>query len=253
LLYGPIVLAADLGTAGLDEARRYGPMAPDASLADRPTAPALVAESPSAVLARVKPSGAPLTFRTERLGRPDDVELRPFFRLTDRRYAVYFPVLTEAGWQDRARRASGTAEMDEALEARTVDAVQPGVEVDEAAHALRKSRSDSGWFEGRRYRGARGGGEFSYLLKVPASGAAALRVTYWGGESRRHRFAVLVEDQVVAKQGLFDDRPGEVLPVEYAIPDSLTSGRDRIRVGFRPVPGGSTGALFDVRVVRPAP
>jgi hypothetical protein len=37
------------------------------------------------------------------------------------------------------------------------------------------------------------------------------------------------------------------------IPDRLTQGRERVRVGFRPVAnGGSIGAIFDVRILRPA-
>ena len=62
---------------------------------------------------------------------------------------------------------------------------------------------------------------------------------------------VLVEGEVVATQSLFDDRPGELLEVEYPLPERLTRGRDRLRVGFRTGPGTSTGAVFDVRIVRP--
>jgi hypothetical protein len=75
-------------------------------------------------------------------------------------------------------------------------------------------------------------------------------VTYWGGESRRQLFDVVVEGEVVGTQSLFDDRPGELFPVEYPIPEKLRGGRDRVRVTFRPVPGRSTGAVYDVRVVR---
>jgi hypothetical protein len=77
-------------------------------------------------------------------------------------------------------------------------------------------------------------------------------VTYWGGESRRHLFDVVVEDEVVGTQSLFDDRPGELYPVEYAIPQRVRDGRDRVRVTLRPAPGRSTGAVYDVRVVRAA-
>ncbi len=93
---------------------------------------------------------------------------------------------------------------------------------------------------------------FGYALKLPPSGPAAVRVTYWGGESRRHRFEVLVEGEVVETQSLFDDHPGEVYPVEYAIPEGLRRGRDRVRVTFRPIAGSSTGVVFDLRVVRPS-
>ncbi|HUL78642.1 MAG TPA: beta-L-arabinofuranosidase domain-containing protein [Vicinamibacteria bacterium] len=249
LLYGPVVLAADLGTEGLDEARRYGPMAPELHGDEAGGASVLVAPSPAAALARVRPTGEPLAFRTDGIGRPRDLDLRAFYRLADRRYQVYFPVATEEAFAARAARERAALAAGKDLESRTVDAVVAGSEGDEKAHAIEETRSDSGWIEGRRYRSARGGGSFSYSLKVPRSGPALLRVAYWGGESRRHRFEVLVEGEAIADQSLFDDRPGEELPVEYRIPERLLRGRDRVRVSFRPRPGDSTGSVLDVRVV----
>jgi len=249
-LYGPIVLAADLGTAGLDGARRYGPMAPELHGDETGEAPVLVAPSPAAALARTRSTGEPLAFRTVGIGRPRDLDLRAFYRLTDRRYAVYFPVVTEAQWAAQPAKRKAAEATRRELDARTVDVVAAGSADDERGHAMAEAGSDSGWLQGRRYRSARGGGSFSYALKVPREGPALLRVAYWGGESIRRRFDVLVEGEVVATQALFDDRPGEELPVEYPIPDRLLRGRDRARVSFRPPPGESTGAVFDVRVVR---
>ena len=252
LLYGPIVLAADLGVNGLDAARRYGPSAPDAALADLPEVPALVAASPAQALARVKPTGVPLVFRSEGLGRPRDVELRPLFRLADRRYSVYFDLLDEAAWDRRRAQAGAAAAAQQQVEARTVDAVTCGAAEDEKSHAFETGGSDDGWFEGRRYRAARGGGAFSYLLRLPAAGPAAVRAEYWGGESRRHRFEVLVDGEPLATQALFDDRPGELLPVEYPLPEQLVRGRERVRVTLRAPAGESTGAVFRLSVTCPA-
>ena len=251
-LYGPVVLAADLGTAGLDASRRYGPAAPEFHGDEGVEAPVLVAASPAAALARVLPAGEPLAFRTEGIGRPRDLELRPFLALADRRTSVYFPVLTEAGWAGRGERAKAAEAERQALDVRTVDAVEAGSPEDEKAHAIDETRSDAGWLEGRRYRSARGDASFSWALAPPASGPVLVRALYWGGESRRFRFEVVVEGEVVATQSLFDDRPGEFLAVEYEVPDRLVRGKERVRVGFRPVAGAATGAVFEVRLVRPA-
>jgi len=252
LLYGPVVLAADLGAEGLDEAKRFGPTAPEVGLEGPETAPVLVAARPGDVLARIRPASGPLEFRTHGLGRPRDVVLKPFFRLADRRYAVYFPILTETEWMGRGARARAEAERQAAIEARTVDAVRVGSPEAERAHGLEEQGSFAWRLEGRTCRSARYGGGFAYALEVPEDGPAALRVTYWGGETRRHRFSVLVEGETVATQSLFDDRPGELFDVEYALPERLFRGRDRVRVGFRTGRTESTGAVFDVRVVRPA-
>jgi hypothetical protein len=202
-------------------------------------------------LARVKPAPGSLNFRTEGIGRPGDVLLRPFFRLANRRYGVYFDVLTEAMWAERQARAGAATPARAAVEKRTVDSVEAGRPEAEKARGLEEKSSDAWSLEGRRCRSARYGGTFTYSLRLPKEGPAALRVAYWGGESRRHLFEVVAGGETIATQSLFDDRPGEVLEVEYPLPERLTRGQDRLRVGFRTGSGTSTGAVFDVRIVRP--
>ena len=186
-LYGPIVLAADLGGEGLDASRRYGPQAPEMADEDTPPAPVLVANDAAEALKRVQPAGEPLVFRTVGLGRPADVELRPFFRLSDRRYAVYFDLLDEAALSRRRARGTDEAQLVVALDARTVDRVTPGDPKDEAVHALEQKSSEAGRFEGRLHRDAFWGGEFSSELKLPAQGPALVGFACWGGESRLTR------------------------------------------------------------------
>lgn len=248
-LQGPIVLAADLG-AGSAGADRFGPQAPELRADASPITPTLVAPTTAAALARLRPTGEPLTFRTEGLGRPVDVVLRPFFRLYDRRHAVYLPVLTEAAWADRGAREASASAARRAVLARTVDLVVAGSLPEEAAHAALAERAQVSSLEGRPCRSTRYGGSFSYALRVPPEGPAAVRVTYWGGETRRHVFDVTVEDETIATQSLFDDLPGELYEVEYPLPQRLVRGRDRVRVGFRTGAGQSTGSVFEVRVVR---
>jgi DUF1680 family protein len=251
-LYGPIVLAADLGGEGLDASRRYGSQAPEMADEDTPAIPVLVASDAAHALNRVQPTAEPLVFHTAGLGRPGDVKLRPFFRLTDRRYTVYFDLLDENGlWRRRAREADA-AQVMAALDARTVDRVTPGDPRDEALHALEQKSSEGGRFEGRLQRNAFWGGEFSYQLKLPAPGPALVAFECWGGESRHQTYEVVADGEVIGTQKLFDDDPGNVLHVEMPIPERLTQGRALVRVGFRPVAnGGSVGAIFDVRILKP--
>jgi len=63
---------------------------------------------------------------------------------------------------------------------------------------------------------------------------------------------VTAEGETLATQSLFDDRPGELYAVEYPLPERLTLGRRSVRVGFRTGASQSTGAVFELRVVRPA-
>jgi uncharacterized protein len=248
-LQGPIVLAADLGDAGLDKAKRYGPEGPALREAPSQPVPTLVAATASEAVARLRPTVEPLTFRSEGLGRPSDVVLRPFYGLYARRHSVYLRVEPEAALAARAASEQQAAAEQRAVESRTVDGVAVGAEADEQAHGLQADRAGAWSLEGRSCRSTRYGGSWSYVLRVPASGPAAARVTYWGGETRRHSFEVTAEGETLATQSLFDDRPGELYAVEYPLPARLTGGRERVRVGFRTGPNQSTGAVFDVRVV----
>lgn len=252
LLDGPVVLAADLGPAP-DGTARYGPEAPEMRSEDLRALPALFADRPEDAIAHLEPADAPLSFRAAGPSRPRGVELHPFFRLADRRHSVYVRVQPESAWREREAAARTAAErLGADLAARTLDAVTAGDADDESAHALEERDTWTGWLDGRPYRFARRGTGFSYELRPPPSGPVALRVAYWGGETRPRRFDVVVEGEVVATQELFDDRPGEVFAVEYALPRELLQGRETVRVGFETGPAGSTGSVFDVRLVRAA-
>ncbi len=90
IMYGPLVLVGKLGTAGLTPA----------TLRAEPTKPRNVPNYPleavptpgfkasSALADWIKPAAAPLEFRTA--GQAQDVDLVPFYRLFDERYAVYW-------------------------------------------------------------------------------------------------------------------------------------------------------------------
>ncbi len=98
LLYGPIVLAGDLGT---------NDMPADIYAADQtqfvnwptPPAPVLVADNFRSLLRHVHPTDRPLEFQTRHLGRPTDVRLIPLYKANHLRYTVYWTVLNRAEWK----------------------------------------------------------------------------------------------------------------------------------------------------------
>jgi len=56
----------------------------------------------NSLLQHVKPTGEPLTFRTENLGRPHDVTLEPLYQLNYQRYTVYWNVVNPVDWKKNA-------------------------------------------------------------------------------------------------------------------------------------------------------
>ncbi|HUA38170.1 MAG TPA: beta-L-arabinofuranosidase domain-containing protein [Candidatus Sulfopaludibacter sp.] len=99
VLYGPIVLAGELGASGM-------PADPDAKDQTKfvkwPPAPVpvFVADDDS-ILKHIRATRRPLTFRTKYLARPEDVTLVPFYEVQHQRYTVYWHVLSPTEWQQQ--------------------------------------------------------------------------------------------------------------------------------------------------------
>jgi hypothetical protein len=95
-LYGPIVLAGQLGIEGMRGS--YAPYQRDFNKVVDPNVPVMVTDINS-VLAHIEPvTGKPLVFQTKGVGKPKDITLIPFYRTHFERYSVYWQVFTEEKW-----------------------------------------------------------------------------------------------------------------------------------------------------------
>ncbi|RYG49065.1 glycoside hydrolase family 127 protein [bacterium] len=235
VLYGPVVLAADLG--------------PEKS--PWPRVPVLVADGaqPASWLEPV--SGKPLTFRTKGgAGRPDELTFRPFSSLHHERYATYFDEFTEAQWAtaEAEYRAEEVRQRD--LEARTVDAMRIGEMQPERDHNLTSEKNDVREANGRSFRTAMNGGWTEFDMKVDAAKASELVLTYWGNERLRPDFTILVDGKEIVAEKL-EGRPlNRFFDVAYAIPDALTKGKEKVRVRIQPREGKWSASFAGARVVR---
>lgn len=250
LFYGPILLAAELSGEGLDQADFIGPYTPIKALMPLGRAPMLVASSDKEVLSRIHPiPGRPAAFRTEGLVRPRDVTLAPFHSVHFRRYAVYWRLADAALAEEQARQIAEAEQEQRALDARTVDRVRTGEQQPETDHGMRFDRSDAGIGpQGIHRREARDGGWFQYDMKTPpADKKAAVYVLYWG-EDDRGPFEILVDGTVIATVRL-DRGQDDFRGIEYAIPEALVAGKDRITVRFQARPDAPTAAVYDLRLV----
>lgn len=250
LLYGPIVLAGDLGTEGLKAIDLYTRSQVDLVSVPAPEVPVLVCE-PNLLPDHVKPvAGKPLTFQTEGVGRPHDVTLQPFYRTHYCRYSVYWECRSEAQWrQIAAARAAAEAERQK-LEARTVDTVVIGQPDSEQQHQLQGERTGSGPYSNRAWRHATDGGWFSYQLKVAPDQPMTLVCTYWGSDAGNRQFDVLVDGTQIATQQLERNKPDEFFDVPYALPADLTRGKNTVTVRFQGHPGNFAGGVFGLRMIK---
>jgi uncharacterized protein len=247
LMYGPLLLAGDLGREGLTTARRYGPSAPEVNRVPPVTVPVLVS-APDRLLAAVGPvPGQPLAFETHGVGQPHDVTLVPLARAADIRYNVYWTRYTPAAWATRRAALEAAEARRRELVSAAIDAVDPGSDESETAHGLQQSASTGPYLGTRRGREAVGGW-FSYTMKVVPGRRLALACTYRGGEGRRRVFDVLVDGETIATETL-PYHPTELLDYEYALPPALTSGKADVTVRFQSRADSSTAAVFDVRIV----
>ncbi len=98
VLYGPVVLAGALGTRDMPDVynKDYHTRTALINRLPAPPVPVLVG-TPDDVLATIQPvPDNPLTFRTNGIGSPQDVELIPFYRTHHQRYTVYWQLVNEA-------------------------------------------------------------------------------------------------------------------------------------------------------------
>ena len=231
ILYGPLVLAADLG------------------LADQPfdqPAPALVADD---ILAGFTPMDNPGTFEVTDVARPSALHFAPFYSLWDRRTAVYFKRFTPPQWE--AAQAAFAAEKTrlETLDARATDTLQPGDDASEAAHNLTSGeRSYQVEYRRRKGRDARTGDFMEFTLKT-GDGPLSLLATYWGRE-RERAFHILVDGERIASQILEGQYEADFVDIAYDIPPALTEGRETVRIRLEPEPGHTAGPVFGVRLLK---
>lgn len=107
VLYGPIVLAGNLGTNGMPEP--YAKDQLDLVKIPDPKVPVFVGD-PKTFLKKIKPADQPLVFQTKNLGQPNDVTLVPFYKANHERYSVYWNIVSAADWKNNPAQISAAGD-----------------------------------------------------------------------------------------------------------------------------------------------
>jgi DUF1680 family protein len=269
LLYGPIVLAGELGGDG-GTSNAYLMSNANGLWVRAPEAPMLAGDATN-VLSHIEPvPGRPLSFRSVGIGRPGDVSLVPYYRLHHQRFTVYWKLCTDLEWRDvAARRAKAVIER-QRLEPRIVDEILFGDGRSEYEHKLQGDRRSSEAFRNRIWcESARGAGGFLSLeFKVKADRPMSLQCTYWGAETEftvgmftgrmsptgPRAFDILIDGKKIAEQKLTPNESSEAFfDVDYAIPEELTRGKKQVTVTFQAHKDGTAGRLFGCLMLQAQP
>ena len=248
VLWGPLVLAGDLGAAP----RRGDDGDGDGVRAAAPDPVALVTARP--VTEWLKPvTGKPGVFRASGIARtvssqtPIDVEFSPFYSMHRRTYAAYWDVLTPAELTVRARELAAETERLRTLEAATISSVaigdreiekkfnQQGVETSVIRSDGRSGRRAIQWF--------------SYDLPVNGHTIVTLVATYNSDQRRPRSFDVIVDGHKLASESQPQSSLSKFYEKEYVIPAELMRHKETLTVRFEATNGLEVTPVFGVRLI----
>lgn len=254
IMWGPIVLAGDLGPErqGRRGAQGAGQPAPQPI-----SIPSLVTgQRPLSDWIKAA-TDKPGTFRTAGVGRARDVDLVPFYRLHRRTYSVYFDLFTPAEWEKKAAELLAAQERQRKLEAATIAFVdQPGEVYSERDFKQQGEETAPVRVNGRPGRSAKKWFSFDLPMNAvqPLELPLKLIVTYHGEERATRTFEILVDGTRIGEQRIERHRPGSptksFFDVEYPIPAELVKGKQKVTVRFQATGGNETAGVFGVRIVR---
>jgi hypothetical protein len=256
LMHGPILLGMKTGTEDLAhliaDDSRFGQYASGKKL-PIDQAPILINDDIEAIASQLQPvEGKPLHYTlSTKMVNPIHHELQPFFEIHDSRYMMYWLALSEANYKDYLAQLAKAEQERQALEARTIDKVQPGEQQPETDHKMETDDSFTGNSNDVFYRDARDGHYFSYLMQTGGRTDLSLRLKYWGvGEWKSHEFDIFIDDTLVKSvNNTGKYRISEFKYETYALPAEVLQGKTQVRVKFVAKPQKMIGEIYGVRLI----
>jgi hypothetical protein len=256
LMHGPIMLGMKTGTEDMAhliaDDSRFGQYASGKKLSTD-QAPILINNDIESIANQLQPiPGKPLHFTlTTRMENPIHNELQPFFEIHDSRYMMYWLALSEDNYKGHLAQLAKVEQERQALEANTIDKVQPGEQQPETDHRMETDQSFTGNTNDCFWRDANDGHNFSYLMQTKGQENIALRLKYWGvGEWKSHEFDIFVDDVLVKSvNNTGKYRISEFKYEVYDIPAELLKGKTQVRVKFVAKPGKQIGEIYEVRLI----
>jgi hypothetical protein len=234
-LYGPAVLAADLGTSMPDPV--YG-------------TPVLITDNKNCT-DWIKPlSNKSLVFETQHIGKPADIKLIPFYKMYNRYYSVYFDYFTDSAFVARQSAYEAEKKAQQEIEKKTIDNFRIGEMQPERDHhlfATEKSYTDEAI--GRMGREARSEHYFTFDMKVQPGIINNLLLTLLGDDKDR-KFDIFVDDVLLATEDWKGGITGKFYDQIYSIPGELIKNKTTIKIKIAANYKKTAGRIFGVRIIK---
>ena len=257
IMYGPILLGMKSGTEDMRsliaDDSRFGQYAAGMKL-PLDKAPILLPKHLNDIAKDLKPiPDKPLHFKlATHMENVINGELQPFFEIHDSRYMMYWLALGENDYKAYMQKLADEEKARQALEARTVDKVNPGEQQPETDHNMEADVTERGNTEGVFFRDARDGHFFSYLMQTKGETNLSLQLKFWGqDEWRTSEFDIYVNDKLLCSvNNSHRWRTTQFKTVDYAIPSEFVKDKKEIRVKFVAQKGKQVGQIYGVRLVK---
>ena len=250
-LYGPIVLAASTGTEHLDgiyaDDSRGGHIAHGKQIPLQEV-PMVIGTPVSIRTSLHNLNGNKLAFSYDgniypaQMGKP--LELVPFFRLHNSRYAFYFRQTSEEQFKAIQEEMATAERKATELANQTVDLIFPGEQQPESDHGIQYEESETGTHKDRHFRRAKKW--FSYNLKVKKE-ASQLMLTI-RKEDRNKTMILLNNERLTLTPTISKADKDGFITLNYLLPQKLKAGSCEILLK----PDGTewTSAIYEVRLLK---
>lgn len=249
-LYGPIVLAASTGTEDIEglyaDDSRGGHIAQGKQIPLQ-EAPMLIGDPKGIGKALQKANGEKLSFSYTGNAYPTQgkaLELIPFFRLHNSRYAIYFRQVSEEQLKAIQKELADAEQKATELANQTVDLIFPGEQQPESDHGIQYEQAETGTNKDRHFRRTKGW--FSYQLKIKEATSKLMITTQ---KSDLNKMAILINSNQMTAEPTISEADKEGF-VTLCYPLELKPDAGNCQIRF--IPNGTewTPALYEVRLLK---
>jgi len=252
ILYGPMILAGELGTRNLETEEFYKKMdqVPHHSISFSET-PLLSGTGTQILESIQRTDKCRPTFSLNCPDKSTTISLSPLFRVHFQRYIIYWRMLPDHASLQQLRDALTRLEA-QRTEARTraVDTVIAGDTTSENSHKFEEVSTKVGVEEEQTWRRATTGGWVSYQLAVQPATDHELWIEYHGAEFEPNQFTILINGQPLSAE---ENLKNFDLPVRYVksyrIPANVIGPRDRVTIKLQATWPSPTARIFALNIV----